>query len=147
MLSFEYKLNRVEISDKTMPEYIRAFDGDYALLEKGIKQFNSEINWDDMWNVEQAKRRISDGWKLIVLILENEINGWIWLDVESSFTHNLYVSKIYRGNGYGVELKNYISYLAQKLGLVRLECRVDEWNINSIKIQQKAGWVQKDEEI
>jgi len=140
-LHFEYNLLESPLPSETQPANISLFNGDYLALQKGIDVFNSEIEWDDMWNIEDAKTRLNSGWKLITLILDNKICGWNWLDVNTKTTHNLFVSKLHTNKGYGLQLKKYMLILAKQLGIDKLKCEVDDWNKSSIRVQQKAGWV------
>jgi len=76
-LHFEYNLLENPPTSEIQPANISLFNGDYIALQKGIDTFNSEIEWDGMWNIEDAKTRFNSGWKLITLILDNEM----WMEL------------------------------------------------------------------
>jgi len=144
-LHFEYNLLENPLTSEIQPTYISLFNGDFPALQKGIDTFNSEVEWDGMWNIDDAKTRLNNGWKLITLVLDNKICGWNWLDVNTKTTHNLFVSKPYTNKGYGLQLKKFMLVLSKQLGIDKLKCEVDDWNKNSIRVQQKAGWIKIEE--
>ena len=114
---------------------------DEAKLQSAIDLFQEELNWDKMWNVEDAKQRLEDGWLFSVLEIDNKLRGWYWLNYDTKESFNLYVHKNHRGYGYGFGL---ISYIITAAKLRQLDCviaQVDEWNTASQKLLLKCGFV------
>lgn len=118
------------------------FKNSFLKLQEGIDMFNSEIKWDGMWTVDVAKDRLKNNWKLLVLTINNKICGWYWLDVENKETYNLFVSKKYQNQKYGFKLSVCMLNLAKELKIDKLKCKVNDWNLVSIGLQEKLGWKQ-----
>ena len=140
IIQFEYNLIDNPPNQENYSDNIFLFNNNFTQLQKGIDTFNSEIEWDDMWTINIAKDRLQNNWKLLVLIIDNKICGWNWLDYNNKQTHNLYVSKKYSNKGWGLKLKKSMLFLAQELKIDKLKCKVDDWNLNSIRVQEKCGY-------
>ncbi len=139
-MKFEKDLRNYTI--KETPPYIKEVNvytiNFYALSEE-VKQFNKEINWDKMWDVNEAKNRLMNNWKLIVFMPDTTIKGWIWLD-NTNEPKNIYVNKEYRNKGIGKELYYEMYNLCKKNNIEKIQGYIDDWNISSIKCIKNAGW-------
>lgn len=140
IIQFEYSLIDNPPNLENNSNNIFLFNNNFTELQKGIDTFNSEIEWDDMWTTNIAKDRLRKNWKLLVLIIDNKICGWLWLDYNNKHTHNLYVSKKYSNKGWGGKLVKSMLFLAQELKIDKLKCVVDDWNLNSIRVHEKCGY-------
>ena len=69
-------------------------------IEKEIENFQDELNWDEMWSIEEAVDRLEKGWYFNVLNIDNIIMGWVWYDSIQNILCNLYVNKEIRKQGY-----------------------------------------------
>ena len=112
---------------------------DFQKLADEIQAFKEEINWVEMWDIEEAKHRLSTGWRFVIYKPSDEIKGWIWLD-NTNEPKNIYVNKEYRNKGIAKELYYEMHNICKKLGLEKIQGYVDSWNISSIKSIKKAGW-------
>lgn len=128
----------------TQPDYIVEVTIDtidFIKLSKEIDEFNNEIKWDDMWDIEEVKNRLSNGWRFVVYMPNDEIKGWIWLD-NTSEPKNIYVNKNHRNKGIAKELYFEIHNICKKNNLEEIIGYIDDWNLISIKSIKKAGWVE-----
>lgn len=114
---------------------------DFIKLSKEIDEFNNEIKWDDMWDIEEVKNRLSNGWRFVVYMPNDEIKGWIWLD-NTNEPKNIYVNKNHRNKGIAKELYFEIHNICKKNNLEEIIGYIDDWNLISIKSIKKAGWVE-----
>ena len=96
-------------------------------LSTAIKKFQAELNWEEMWNLQDVKLRLVSGWKFWVLRPKNQIRGWIWLTPTGEMK-NLYVSKRLRNQGWGKQLYLTAMNEALDLGYSSVFTRVDVWN-------------------
>ena len=96
-------------------------------LNTAIKKFQTELNWEEMWNLRDVQLRLVSGWKFWVLRPKNQIRGWIWLTPTGEMK-NLYVSKRLRNQGWGRQL--YLTAMNEALDLEysSVFTRVDVWN-------------------
>ena len=123
-----------------IPEINQVFELDEEKLKWAIDEFQVELNWKDIWSVEDAKQRLKGGWYFNILEIDKKIVGWVWFNILESELCNLYVHKDYRNMGYGKELIYSILNLANDKGLDILYADVDDWNKNSQKLFRKCGW-------
>ena len=114
---------------------------DEAKLQSAIDLFQEELNWDKMWNVEDAKQRLEDGWLFSVLEVDDKLRGWYWLNYETKEGLNLYVHEDFRGYGYGFGLISYIITAAKLRQLEYVWAQVDEWNKVSQELFLRCGYV------
>ena len=114
---------------------------DEVKLQSAIDLFQQELNWDKMWNVEDAKQRLEDGWLFSVLEVDNKLRGWYWLNYETKEGLNLYVHKDFRGHGYGFGLISYIITAAKLRQLEYVWAQVDEWNKVSQELFLRCGFL------
>lgn len=114
-------------------------------LQAEITNFNNEIDWKEMWNIEDAQKRLNDNWIIITLEIENKIQGWVWLDVNNKFLQNLYVNKTHRNKGFATDLVGFLSNFAKKNKINKLKTYVDDWNLPSQQVFFKCGWKKKDD--
>ena len=139
MIEFKYNLTNYN-NVKIIPEIKQVFFIDEKKLKSSIDEFQVELEWNNMWSIEDAKQRLKDGWKLLVIEKDNKYIGWSWIDISIKKWFNLYVHKDYRNMGYGKELIYSILNLANDKGLDILYADVDDWNKNSQKLFRKCGW-------
>lgn len=109
-------------------------------LLEAIEVFNNEIEWKDMWTLDDARDRIRRGWVLNILRFGHHIHGWTWLDMDSYYIRNVYVSKTYRNKGWGSNLVRATCSVAYYYGISTLYSEVDEWNESSLTMFKNLGW-------
>jgi|TARA_Y100000034_G_C6906263_1_gene420670 GNAT superfamily N-acetyltransferase len=109
-------------------------------IEKEIENFQDELNWDEMWSIEEAVDRMEKGWYFNVLNINNIIMGWVWYDPIQNILCNLYVNKEIRKQGYGKQLIYSIMNLAKDENTNIIYCRVDGWNKPGQVSFLRCGW-------
>ena len=131
-----------EYSTTTTPQYIEEVDAltlNFQELSNEIDEFNKEIEWKEMWTLEDARDRLLSGWKLIIYKPGDRIRGWCWLDSINNL-RNIYVNKHYRGIGIAREMQFKLLNICKSLGIEKIECSIDDWNLISIKSFKSTGW-------
>lgn len=118
---------------------------DQTKLYDEIQNFKEEIDWPEMWDIEEAKKRLKNGWILVTLEFNNFIKGWFWFDVNYSQAHNLYVNKNYRNMGYASLLYQKIDEFAYKNNIKIIYGEIEDWNLKSIDLILKMGWEKLDD--
>ncbi len=127
-----------------IPAYIREETVDtlnFDDLANEIVEFDKELEWEDMWTIEDARERLLNNWRLVVFVPGARIKGWYWLD-NIGEPRNLYVNKAYRGLEIGKDMHLKLLNICKMLGMDKVECDVDSWNVSSIRCIKKAGWVE-----
>jgi len=112
------------------------------LIQKSIDTFNSEIQWDGMWDCNDAEIRLNKN-QILYLLLETQTPiGHVWYD--SNYTYNAYVSKK-RVDGDSIWfIQETMWDMKEKNNLNFIKLYVDSWNIQSIKFVKKLGFVKLD---
>ena len=113
------------------------FDTYKDTIQLSIDKFNSQINWDDMWDLKESKKRISQNQSLY-LLLKNELPiGHVWYIGE--YLYNAFVS-IERKKGesqwfIGETIKDRFNQ-----GYKTITLYTEEWNKNAIGLWEKLGF-------
>ena len=139
-----FEIDLREYSITTVPQYIvevNVLTLNFQELSDEIDIFNREIEWSEMWTLEDARDRLSNNWRLIVYRPGNIIKGWYWLD-NTKEPRNLYVNKGYRGLGIGKEMHLALLNVCKEVGMERVECSIDDWIVASKECIKKAGWTE-----
>ena len=116
----------IDRSDSVISDLCDDFDGEYYLLQDEIDTFNKIIKWKSMWDLDDVRDRLSQGWKFVLFKPDNTIKGWGWLNVSNKEICNVYVNPLYRNKGIGVEIINSLHRHCQ--GYEKWWAQSDEWN-------------------
>ena len=104
-------------------------------IQESINNFNSEIEWSNMWTFDKGLKRIKKPFsKLCLLVLEGKVYGHVWYDEKRLF--NCYISKNRPDN-------ISVDWLKGTFNVVRetyIELLVDDWNIRAKKFYEKVGF-------
>ena len=134
-LGTEYEV--IEITKYNYKDYI-------SLIEKTIQNFNNEIEWDKMFDLNEAILRLEDNATFYIGIINNEPFGHVWfefIDTMSSnkFLYNLFIKNKVENKTYtGREFVSDIIFRFNRG--IKIFCEVDEWNEKSIKLFEKLGF-------
>ena len=131
-----------EYSTTTTPQYIEEVDAltlNFQELSNEIDEFNKEIEWKEMWTLEDARDRLFNNWRLIVFRPGDKIKGWYWLD-NTKEPRNIYVNKHYRGLGIARDMQFKLLNICKDLKMDRVECSIDDWNLKSVKSFKSTRW-------
>ena len=56
------------------------------IIQQSIDLFNSELMWNDMFNMELSRDRISMGHRMFIGIESNKVYGYFWVeDIDDSY--------------------------------------------------------------
>lgn len=107
-------------------------ESDHDIIHNCIQLFNSELEWDDMFNLDQAFYRLSNGHQMYVLFSNSPL-GYVWRNKD--YFYNLFVSKN-RVKGDSQDFFNYVCKKAE----VDIKAYVDSTNIKGQKFVERLGF-------
>ena len=110
-------------------------------LQYAIDEFQTELNWKEMWDVDDAIHRINDKWDFNVIENNDKIFGWVWYNPVIKELCNLYVHEDHRGNGIGSGLVYSMMNLTFRKNINEIYCKVDDWNVAGYSLFTRCGWV------
>ena len=142
MIKFTYNLSDYK-PVKVTPEITQVIKINRQKLKDGIDIFQSELDWQQMWSVEDAEKRLEGGWWFYVIEENNKYIGWAWFDTPNKQFCNLYVHKDYRDRGYGKQLVYSRLNECKKQNIKKVWMEVENWNKPIQKIGQELGWTPK----
>jgi len=142
MIKFTYNLSNYKLV-KVSSKIKRLIKINRQKLQDSIDIFQSELDWTEMWSIEDAQKRLKEGWWFYVIEKDDKYIGWAWFDTEIKRFCNLYVHKDYRDSGYGKELVYARLNECKKQNIEKVWMEVDDWNIPIQKIGQELGWTPK----
>ena len=90
MIKFSYDLLNYK-SIKVSSKIKRIIKIDRQKLQDGIDTFQGELDWWEMWTVEDSEKRLEDDWWFYVIEKDNKYIGWAWFDTSNKQFCNLYV--------------------------------------------------------
>ena len=142
MSIFHFKLSNYK-SVKVSREIKRITKIDRQKLQDSIDIFQSELDWTEMWSIEDAQKRLEKGWWFYVIEKKDKYIGWAWFDTPNKKFCNLYVHKDYRNRGYGREF-TYARLNECKNQLIEnVNMHIHGWNKPTHKIINYIGWTPK----
>lgn len=110
------------------------FDSDKYYIQEGIDLFNSEIQWDGMFTLEVAKKRIFENDEITFILTHNgEVLGHSWHDM--MWWYNIYISKK-RPQGISVP---FCKHFFNEVEYDELYGYTDWWNVAATKLFIKTG--------
>ena len=108
------------------------------LIQSSIDKFNSEIDWDDMWTLDDAKQRLVNNQILYILQKNNISIGHVWY--LNNYLYNAYVSKERpNDSSHWFICETIIDVLNN--GYDKIELYTDYWNQRAINFWKKLGFV------
>ncbi len=131
-----YELNYEDLIEHTTHtdfKMVEAIDG--VLIQKCINLFNSEIQWDAMFDINEAFDRIKRGEKMFIGYKNEDIFCYCWIrknDNQTYYIYNVFSKKPKSLRKIGVIDLLYSAIKYHTNGNITGE--VDLWNIQSQKI-------------
>ena len=116
---------------------------DRKKLQDAIDTFQKELDWRQMWSVDDAQERLDDGWWFYIIERDDKYIGWGWFDTSQKKFCNLYVHKDYRADGYGKDLVYVRLNECKNQNIKKVWMEVNDWNTPIQKIGQEIGWTPK----
>lgn len=128
-------LSILKVTDKN-------FEESKDLIQKSIKLFNSEIEWDEMWDIHTAQIRLTQN-QTLYLLLENQTPlGHVWYDYY--YLYNAYVNKArYDGDSIWF-IQETMWDMKETHNLKKIELYVDDWNHRAINFWNKLEFKNKE---
>ena len=116
------------------------FKENSELIQKSIDTFHSQIDWNDMWDLDECEVRLSQD-EILYLLLDSGIpNGHVWYD--SSYLYNAFVSENRTSGDSLWFIQETMWDMKEIFNLRRISLYVDDWNIRAIKFWKKLGFVE-----
>lgn len=104
-------------------------------IKNTVETFNSLIDWEDMWSMEEASLRFKQGDKLYLLRDNKGALGHVWF--ANFYLYNLF---IHPRRKQGLSEK-FIKYCISKIDEPEIFCYCDSWNIRAQKFFEKVGFM------
>ena len=131
-LGTEYKVVRIDCSN---------FESNKQHILASINNFNSEIEWNEMFTLEEASSRVLNNMRMYIGLIDSKVFGHIWFRDyrDGRYLFNLFVTN-------KTEVKNYTGTEFASDIINRFEneypvyADVDEWNEKSIKLFNRLGF-------
>ena len=117
---------------------ISEFDNEWDDLQREIDYYNTIIEWDDMWDVETARKWLKKGHRLFLFKPKDKIKGWMWVFTTKEFRH-LYVNPQYRNLKNAKDLVASVGYIISKQW-AKWWAQIDDWNLISWSVVKGVGW-------
>ena len=113
----------------------------YKEIEQSINNFNKEIKWDGMFDLNIAIERFKNGMTMYIGLIDDFIFGHAWFKdyKKGKCLFNLFVvNKIDIKKHSGKEFVSNILYEYYPKTIIYSE--VDDWNIKSIRLLKRLGF-------
>jgi|TARA_B100001094_G_scaffold170796_1_gene165180 hypothetical protein len=114
------------------------------IISKTIETFNSEIEWDKMWNLDDANIRLTNGEVLYILLDGKTPIGHVWYDLY--YLYNAFVSEK-REDGDSVWfIQETMWDMKKDYDLTYIKLYVDDWNERAIRFWKKLNFIKGKED-
>ena len=122
---YDVKENVIIVTNSNSAKYIQE-------IKQSIDLFNAEIEWKDMWTLEEAGIRFSKNEILFLLRDQKGALGHVWFDED--YLYNIFISAKRKPNSVKF-LQHCLNFLPHKE--ISLYC--DSWNIKAQNFFKKVG--------
>ena len=127
-------LSFIKITNHNFSETIK-------LIQKSITIFNSEIEWDGMWDINEAENRLTNGEVLYILLDGKTPIGHVWYDLY--YLYNAFVSEK-RENGDSIWfIQETMWDMKENYDLTYIKLYVDDWNKRAIRFWKKLNFIKE----
>lgn len=131
-LGTEYQVVKVDRSN---------FESNKQHILISINNFNSEIEWDGMFTLEEASNRVFNNMRMYIGLVDSRVFGHAWFKdyKDGSYLFNLFVKNKGKVENYtGTEFTSDVINRFENRYPVYAD--VDEWNEKSIKLLSRLGF-------
>lgn len=136
------EISQENLIERDIPEFVYISQmNDELVIKNCIEFFNSEIEWEGMFDLDIAKSRLKSGDKFFVGYQNGKIFGYCWLTrIEPKLfkVYNVFSRKTELPRLYGATDMLYCVIKNHTNG--RIIAEVDDWNIKSIRMFNKLGF-------
>jgi RimJ/RimL family protein N-acetyltransferase len=132
LLGIEYNIVKIDRNN---------FESNKQYVTDSINNFNLEIEWNEMFTLEEASSRVFNNMRMYVGLVDSKIFGHVWFRdyKDGSYLFNLFIkNKAKTGNYTGTEFASDIINRFENKYPVYAD--VDEWNKKSIKLFNRLGF-------
>jgi hypothetical protein len=120
----------------------KTFDTTSTFVEKSISNFNEEISWNQMFDLNEALHRINNDMEMYIGVIDNEPFGHVWFKDyrDGRLLFNLFVKNNVKDRKYSGT--TFTSNILKKYELIKspIYCEINDWNEKSIKLFKKLGF-------
>ena len=138
----QYKLNCEDLIEHNIhPDFKLVEVTNDIIIQKCINLFNSEIQWNDMFDSNEALDRIKRGEKMFVGYKNEDVFSYCWIrqdNEQSYYLYNVFSKKPKSLRKIGAIDLLYLVIKHYTIGKIIVE--IDEWNTQSQKIAEKIGF-------
>jgi hypothetical protein len=138
----KYKLNYEDLIQHNIhPDFKIVEIPDINIIKKCINLFNSEIEWNGMFDIQEALNRIKRGERMFVGYKNEDIFCYCWIRKDNEqeyYLYNVFSKKPKSLRKIGVIDLLYSVIKYHTIGKIIGE--VDEWNTQSKKVTEKLGF-------
>jgi ribosomal protein S18 acetylase RimI-like enzyme len=131
-LGVEYDIVKIDRSN---------FESNKQYVIDSINNFNSEIEWNEMFTLEEANNRVFDNMRMYLGLIDSKVFGHVWFKnyKDGSYLFNLFVknkakTENYTGTKFTSDIINRFE------NEYPIYANVDEWNEKSIKLFDRLGF-------
>jgi len=112
------------------------------IISKTVETFNSEIEWDKMWDLNDANVRLTNGEVLYILLDGKTPIGHVWYDLY--YLYNAFVSEK-RENGDSIWfIQETMWDMKENYDLTYIKLYVDDWNKRAIQFWKKLNFIKEE---
>ena len=109
------------------------FSDNQDIIQQSIDSFNSNIEWDEMWDMKEAKQRLDNGHDLYIGYDNEGPLSHVWF--QNDFLYNMFTNPR-RPEGYS---KQFIEGVFNFIPYDIITLCVDDWNIQAQKFWEKLS--------
>lgn len=117
------------------------FESNRHYVLDSINNFNSEIEWNEMFTLEEAGSRVFNNMRMYIGLIDSKVFGHAWFRdyKDGSYLFNLFVKNKAKTENYtGTKFtSDIINRFENKYPIY---ADVDEWNEKSIKLFNRLGF-------
>lgn len=138
----DFQLNYRDLTYRDTPTRLTVYQTeDLNEIQESIDNFNKEISWDKMFDLNVALDRIKNGDKFFVAKYNEDLVGHCWLKERTDneyYIYNVFTKRLPEIREYGATDMLYLVIKNNTTGMIYSE--VDEWNEKSINMFKKLGF-------
>ena len=135
-----FELNYVDLPDRQTDIQIKEAT-EKSEIQQCIDLFNLEIQWNEMFDIQEALNRIERGEKMFVGYKNEDIFCYCWIRQDNEqeyYLYNVFSKKPESLRKIGVIDLLYLVIKNHTTGKIKVE--IDKWNIQSQRVAERLGF-------
>ena len=135
-----FELNYADLSDRQTNIQLKEIT-EKSEIQQCIDLFNSEIDWDKMFNLNDVMNRIKRGERMFGGYKNGELFCYCWIKEnhkDDYYIYNVFSKKPKSLRKMGVIDMLYLVIKYHTIGKISVE--IDEWNTQSQKVAKRLGF-------